>query len=839
MHIVFHKTVRSLHEAIFHRLHGCFHVIAGIHGDKALHIIQRVGVALCTTFKLKGKLVALMEHLADLRLAHRCVNVGKLVVNRLHQPANGFIDPAADFFPVYADNITIYIDGCFFQCFGQVELGVLVALPHFHTLCLFDRLVLGKLCGSVFPKEAFDFQVGLDFRQELSIIGENDKDFSALTGHHPKCTIVRAAVIPRCQDTKADVIVLICFVWTIIYKLVEAKGIAAIEDRIGVAFAGENVLKNHLRDLGDDFRRFDIFLFDLVVDFLFLIGQEDIDAAVFLNQHLPHQDLQRFLHAAFQLNPVIIDIFNHQAGDVVDIRLNFQHILDHEEGLEDIDSEDILVLLLRVDVAVVISPDDHPAMAVIQKVFQCVIKAMEGYNDPCLFIHDVDSGLLEERQHGPLATGKVLAGSSVGTNGSQYAGQQIELIRYKGVDLGKVFGARIQLLFCRVIEYNQVLDNRCLLLIKQSERLRSRFRLFKDSLLDNGIHICRREGETGIKPTLNFGEVVALDLGDGVDVLLAGHDDPSFAHALLTKFLGNGLEIEHQLGIIADVLPDFIHQKYNMVVVPLALDIALDALGEVLDADGIRLHRLFAPVPCRCLAHEIHRDKGIHNAVLNEVKVLPGIFPRLAVLFLKSSLELVVSSFFGKPPFQISDMGNGTAEALHLIEDLEEYIDNGILVLFAVRFALGVDVEENHIGRGFSRQLHVGQYHRVYNLLILDKVIHRPSVADLTVFQKVRQDFQEVRFTASKEAGNPYAHLRRCPDDPFFVSRVEVSKVLLKFTGYNIFLELLRYIGIFALPDDNYALNFAVDFLGEHILYFHYATSITLQAGRLCNSYRL
>ena len=31
------------------------------------------------------------------------------------------IDPAADFFPVYADNITIYIDGCFFQCFGQVE----------------------------------------------------------------------------------------------------------------------------------------------------------------------------------------------------------------------------------------------------------------------------------------------------------------------------------------------------------------------------------------------------------------------------------------------------------------------------------------------------------------------------------------------------------------------------------------------------------------------------------------------------------------------------------------------------------------------------------------------
>ena len=427
----------------------------------------------------------------------------------------------------------------------------------------------------------------------------------------------------------------------------------------------------------------------------------------------------------------------------------------------------------------------------------------------------------------------------MGTNGSQYAGQQIELIRYKGVDLGKVFGARIQLLFCRVIEYNQVLDNRCLLLIKQSERLRSRFRLFKDSLLDNGIHICRREGETGIKPTLNFGEVVALDLGDGVDVLLAGHDDPSFAHALLTKFLGNGLEIEHQLGIIADVLPDFIHQKYNMVVVPLALDIALDALGEVLDADGIRLHRLFAPVPCRCLAHEIHRNKGIYHAVLDEVEVLPGVLPRVAVFFLKSSLKLIVAAFLGKPPFQIGNMGDGTAEALHLIEDFEEYIDDGIFVLLAVCFALGVDVEEDYIRRGVSRQLHVGKYHWVYDLFILDKVVHRLSVPDLTVFQKVGQDFQEVRFTASKEAGNPHAHLWCCFYNPLFIGRVEIGKVLLKLAGNDIFLKLLRDICVLALTYDNYALNFTVNLLGEHILYFHYATSITSQAGRLCNNYRL
>ena len=482
----------------------------------------------------------------------------------------------------------------------------MIALPHFHTLCLFDRLILGKLRGGVFPKEPLNFQIGLNFRQELCIIRKYNKDFSALTGHHPKGSILCAAVVPRCQDTKADVIVLICFVWTIIYKLVEAKGIAAIEDRIGVAFAGENVLKNHFRDLGDDLRRFYIFLLNFIVDFLFLIGQEDIDAAVFLHEHLPHQDLQRFLHTAFQLNPVIVDIFNHQAGDVVDVCLNFQHIFDHEECLEDIDGEDILVLLLRVDIAVVISPDDHPAVAVIQKVFQCVIEAMEGYNDPCLFIHDIDGGFLKKRQHGALTAGKVFTGSPVGTNRSQYAGQQIELVRHKGVDLGKVFRTRVQLFFCRVIEHNQVLDNRCFLLIEQPERLRSRFRFLKDSLLDNSIHICRREGETGIKPALNFRKVIALDLGDGVNILLAGHDDPCLAHALLAQFLSHSLEIEHQLGVITDVLTNFVHQKYNMVVVPLALDIALDALGEVFNADGIWLHRFLTPVSRRSFAHKIH-----------------------------------------------------------------------------------------------------------------------------------------------------------------------------------------------------------------------------------------
>ena len=76
MYIIFHKPIRCFHKAILHRLHGGFHVIVGIHSDKALHILQRMDIALCTAFQAKRKLVALMKHLADFRLAHRRIDVG-------------------------------------------------------------------------------------------------------------------------------------------------------------------------------------------------------------------------------------------------------------------------------------------------------------------------------------------------------------------------------------------------------------------------------------------------------------------------------------------------------------------------------------------------------------------------------------------------------------------------------------------------------------------------------------------------------------------------------------------------------------------------------------------
>ena len=95
-----------------------------------------------------------------------------------------------------------------------------------------------------------------------------------------------------------------------------------------------------------------------------------------------------------------------------------------------------------------------------------------------------------------------------------------------------------------------------------------------------------------------------------------------------------------------------------------------------------------------------------------------------------------------------------------------------------------------------------------------------------------------MRFTASKETGNPDAHLRSSPHNALLIGSIEVGKMLLQFSGHNIFFKLLRDIGVLVLSNDDNALNLSVDLLGKHFFNLHCTTSITSQAGRPYNSYR-
>ena len=91
--------------------------------------------------------------------------------------------------------------------------------------------------------------------------------------------------------------------------------------------------------------------------------------------------------------------------------------------------------MLRIDLCVVVSTDNNSPMAVIQEILQCIIEQMERHNDAHLFIFQFGCGLFEECQHRTFTFRQMLTGSTVCTDRSQNARQEIKLIGNKRIDL--------------------------------------------------------------------------------------------------------------------------------------------------------------------------------------------------------------------------------------------------------------------------------------------------------------------------------------------------------------------------------------------------------------------
>ena len=603
--------------------------------------------------------------------------------------------------------------------------------------------------------------------------------------------------------------------------MVEIESVPPVESRVAVILVLEDILIDHLGHFVDYLRHLDILAVDLAVDLLFLIRQENIYASVLLHQHLLLQYLEGIFHPALQLNAVIVDIADHEAGDIVHIRLDFQDILDHEQCLEHVNDKDAALFMFGIDLRIVIGAQDHTPVTMVQEILQCIIKQMERYNDAHLFIFQSCGRLFKQRQHGTLTFRQMFAGSTVRTDGCQNTGKQVKLVRNKRVYFRKVLCSGIELLLHAVIKDDQVLDDRRFLLIQKAQRLRCRIGLVEDPLLNDRIHVRRRQRQPGIESTLDLGEVISLHFRDGIDVLLAGHDDPRLALALLTQLFRYRLQVEHQFGVLADILPDLVNEKYHVMVLALGIDVGFHSFGKILNADLIRLRCLLAPV-ARCMfAHEVHVRQNIDNGILDEVEFMTVLLPGLAILVLKSLFELFHPSGFSELLLQIRQVRQGAAVSLHLIEHAKENVDDGVLVLLAAGIALGINIEKDHVGRRLGCEPDIRQHHRIRDLLVLCEIIQSRAVADLPVLQKVRKDLKEVRFTAAEETGDPYAHLRGRAENSLLVGSEEICEMLLQLLCNNVFFQLLGNVGLFALSHYYDALNITVDWLYEHVLELH------------------
>ena len=279
-------------------------------------------------------------------------------------------------------------------------------------------------------------------------------------------------------------------------------------------------------------------------------------------------------------------------------------------------------------------------------------------------------------------------------------------------------------------------------------------RLRQNTFFDDFIDGRGRQAQAGVEASLNLGEVIAGDLHDGINRFLTRDHDPDLTPAFVTDLFHQRLQIHHQIAVVTDVLTDFIHAEQKAEVSFLAVHILFDFRDELLDA---HVDVLFAvePVAGCCFAHAENRLQNLNHIVLEECSGIAGIAPLVPVDFLEGSAEGIRLALLVNEAFQLCHLEVFTIEAAVVIEHLRKDAQHGGLVL--VDRSFDVDVEQDGLRRDADAFLHRRIHHGIVKLV--RKIIKGVFAIHFFVGEKVGEHFQEVRFTASKEAGNPDADL--------------------------------------------------------------------------------
>jgi hypothetical protein len=147
-------------------------------------------------------------------------------------------------------------------------------------------------------------------------------------------------------------------------------------------------------------------------------------------------------------------------------------------------------------------------------------------------------------------------------------------------------------------------------------------------------------------------------------------------------------------------------------------------------------------------------------------------------------------------PLHVGDVWVIAVVALQLVQHLQEHAQDRFTTGSGI--GLGIDVEQNHIGVGRHGPFHVAEHHGVFDLLLeeLDRMAAFALERVESVFQQVRQDFQEVRFAAAEPTRDPDADFAGDGGVFLVVDHVqegcqEFAQVLVQFLGDDEFIQFL------------------------------------------------
>ena len=221
-----------------------------------------------------------------------------------------------------------------------------------------------------------------------------------------------------------------------------------------------------------------------------------------------------------------------------------------------------------------------------------------------------------------------------------------------------------------------------------------------------------------------------------------------------------------------------------------------------------------------CLTHAQHFHHGIHHIVLKELKGISGLYPGCAVFLFKDTAELFGLAFFINELLQFGALQILTVKAQIVIKHLGKYAEDCRVVL--INGALDINIKEDSIclTADCAGNLHEGS---LIVKLLPEIILHALSVHFL-ILQKVGKHLQEMRFTTSKETGDPHAHICRMLPEGLPVVIKEGDHMLPDIPGDDILLHFLLQDLCRILIDLDDAVDLTVNVVIEHLLYFHRAS---------------
>ena len=236
------------------------------------HIVLCGGIRLGGGDGVQAHLVVGAELLDDIVLIKGGIDVGQLVVDRVHKAGEGFADAPLHVLGGQLGNIAVDVDCGGFQRIDQVDFGVAQAGAHLLGLILADGLVALDLGSRVGAQILLDLHCLTDLVEELAVIGQHDQHLTALTGHQAQALLIGAITVIGGQHADADVIILVDLERLVVHLLVVTERIAAIELGVLVFGFGQDLGVDHVRRAVDDVGHFHILAVDVAANFLLFLG---------------------------------------------------------------------------------------------------------------------------------------------------------------------------------------------------------------------------------------------------------------------------------------------------------------------------------------------------------------------------------------------------------------------------------------------------------------------------------------------------------------------------------------------------------------------------------------